>query len=347
MTITMSRLTAIYEVEISRGLRVKRAESEELNYQTRTGDFDVGVVLLCNGGGSFKAKNDQHATRLIEKIRLRVMRDEESEPPPILVNEAGSRDLGEQAQWFSEREGEYKHAALTILNRLIRFFKFRMKSPYLHEFVGHEECFKNPIWKDENGGSLDSGILELSARVISPPGPRLLSERDFTAEDDSNLEECLAADMEPETFEEFLADAQTSILSGKRRRAILEMAIACEVAVKQLFFGEGTIAPSVFGYLEDKRRIRVKVIEFLDGAAKHTFGKSFKEANPTAFQDIDLLFRCRNKVAHKGELTYRHDSGIQDSVNQETLERWWASTEELMVWIRNAKTAAQGELEAE
>ncbi len=278
----MSRLTAIYEVETPRGLRVKRAEGEELNYQTRIGDFDVGVVLLCNGGGSFKAKNDQHATRLIEKIRLRVMRDEESEPPPIPINEADGRDLGERAQWFSERKGEYKHAALTILNRLIRFFKFRMKSPYLHEFIGHEECFQNPTWEDENGVNLVSGILELSAMVISPPGPRLFSERDFTAEDDSNLEKCLAADMEPETFEEFLSDAQTSILSEKWGRAILERAIACEVAVKQLFFGEGTIAPSVFGYLEDKRRIRVKVIE----------------------------------------------------------------SEELMVWIRNAKTAAQGEPEA-
>ncbi len=343
----MSRVTAIYEVEISRGLRVKRAESEELNYQTRTDDFDVGVVLLCNGGGSFKAKDDQHATRLIEKIRLRVMRDEESEPPPIPINEAGGRDISERAQWFDGRRGEYKHAALTILNRLIRFFKFRMKSPYLHEFIGHEECFQNPTWEDENGASLDSGIHEASVMVISPPGPRLLSQRDFTAEDDSNLEECLAADMEPETFEEFLTEAQTSILSGKWRRAILEMAIACEVAVKQLFFGEGTIAPSVFEYLEDKGRIRVNVIELLDGAAKHTFGESFRDANPTAFQDIDLLFRCRNKVAHKGELTYRHDSGIQDSVNQETLERWWASTEELMVWIRNALTEAQGEPEAE
>ena len=338
----MSRLTAIYEVETPRGLRVKRAEGEELSYQIRTGDFDVVVVLLCNGGGSFKAKNDQHATRLIEKIRLRVMRDEESEPPPIPINEAGGRDIGERAQWFGKRDGEYKHAALTILNRLIRFFKFRMKSPYLHEFIEHEECFQNPTWEDENGGSLDSGIHEASGKVISPPGPRLFSERDFTAEDDLNLKECLAADIEPETFEEFLTDAQTSILSGKWRRAILEMAIACEVAVKQLFFGEGTIAPSVFEYLEDKRRIRVNVIELLDGAAKHTFGESFREANPTAFQDIDLLFRCRNKVAHKGELTYRHDSGIQDLVNQETLERWWASTEELMVWIRNAKTAAQG-----
>ncbi len=343
----MSRLTAIYEVEISRGLRVKRAESEELNYQTRTGDFDVNVVLLCNGGGSFKAKNDQHETRLIKKIHLRVMRDEESEPPPILVNEAGGRDISERREWFDGRRDEYKRAALKILNRLIRFFKFRMKSPNLHEFIGHEECFKNPKWEDENGGSLYSGILELTVVMISLPGSRLLSERDFTAEDDLNLKECLAADIEPETFEEFLSDAQTSILSGKWRRAILEMAIACEVAVKQLFFGEGTIAPSVFEYMEDKRRLRVKVIELLDGAAKHTFGESFKDANLTAFQDIDLLFRCRNKVAHKGELTYRHDSGIQDSVNQETLERWWASTEELIVWISNAKTAVQGEPEAE
>ncbi len=305
----MSRLTAIYEIELPSELRAQRAGDDELSYRVSIGHFDVEVILLRNGGASLKAINDQHVTRLIEKIQLRVVRDEESEPPPVPRTESGGEDFGARSQWFGERKNDYAQTAVTILNRLIRFFKFRMKSPHLHEFIGHEDCFMNPIWRDENGKSLQPGILEFSGRIISAPGPALLGERAFTAADDSNFEECLIAGIIPETYQEFLSDAQTSARAGNLPRAILEIAIACEVAVKQLFFGAGAVATSAFDYLEDRGRINIRVIELLDGVAKHTFGESFKEAKLDAFRDIDFLFRCRNKVAHKGELSFRDDSG--------------------------------------
>jgi hypothetical protein len=146
---------------------------------------------------------------LIEKIQLLVVRDEESEPPPVPRTESGGEDFGARSQWFSERKNDYVETALAILNRLIRFFKFRMKSPHLHEFSGHEDCFMNPIWRDENDESLQPGILEFSSRIISAPGPVLRGERAFTAADDSSLKECLVAGLTPETYQEFLSDAQT------------------------------------------------------------------------------------------------------------------------------------------
>ncbi len=146
---------------------------------------------------------------MIEKIQLRVVRDEESEPPSVPRTESGGEDFGARSQWFSERKNDYVETALAILNRLIRFFKFRMKSPHLHEFSGHEDCFMNPIWRDENDESLQPGILEFSSRIISAPGPVLRGERAFTAADDSSLKECLVAGLTPETYQEFLSDAQT------------------------------------------------------------------------------------------------------------------------------------------
>lgn len=334
----MSRLTAIYEVELPRGLRAQRAEDDELSYRVSIGHFAVDVILLRNDGARLKAINDQHVTRLIEKIQLRVVRDEESEPPSVPRTESGGEDFGARSQWFGERKNDYAQTALTIVNRLIRFFKFRMRSPHLHEFMGHEDCFMNPIWRNENGESLQPGILECSGRMISPPGPALLGERAFTAADDSNFEESLIAGIIPKTYHEFLSDAQTSACVGNLPRAILEIAIACEVASKQLFFGAGGVTTSAFDYLEGRGRINIRVIELLDGVAKHTFGDSFKEANRDAFRDIDFLFRCRNKVAHKGEVSFRDDSGTKHEVNRQTLERWWASIDELMRWIELRKS---------
>jgi hypothetical protein len=42
----MSRLTAIYKVELPRGLRTQRAEDDELSYRVSIGHFDVEVILL-------------------------------------------------------------------------------------------------------------------------------------------------------------------------------------------------------------------------------------------------------------------------------------------------------------
>jgi hypothetical protein len=99
----MSRLTAIYEVELARGLRAQRAEDDELSYRVSIGHFDVEVRLLRNGGASLKAINDQHETRLIEKIQLRVVRDEESEPPSVPRTESGGENFGAQNGLVSER----------------------------------------------------------------------------------------------------------------------------------------------------------------------------------------------------------------------------------------------------
>jgi hypothetical protein len=216
---------------------------------------------------------------------------------------------------------------------VIRFFKYEMNTPYLRESRVQDAQFDNPQWTDRNGKELQSGILEFAVTVLSPPGPGLLGEKDFTEEEDAKLRGALQNDLDIETPREFLCDAQTSILNGKLRRAILEMAIACEVAVKVAFFAKATAAGAVYEYLEDKKQLRVRVIELIDGAAKLACGRSFKEDQPDAYRHIDFLFRARNKVAHRGENTYRDDAGNKHQFDHPTLEAWWASVGILMNWI--------------
>ncbi len=140
-------------------------------------------------------------------------------------------------------------------------------------------------------------------------------------------------DVNIEMHMEFFADAQTSVVNGKFRRAILELAIACEVAVKGAFFAKSTIAGAAYEYLEDKGKVHTRVIELIDGVAKVALGQSFKDVAPDAYKDIDHLFRARNKVAHRGELIYRDEGGTEREVDRSTLEAWWVSVDTLLSWI--------------
>ena len=223
--------------------------------------------------------------------------------------------------------------AIKVANRVIRFFRYVMNTPQLREFANQNAEFQNPVWTDENGKELNRYMKELSVRFLRPPGTELLGEMDFTKNEDAKLESALESNLAIETHKEFLSDAQNSILDTKWRRAILEMAIACEVAVKEAFFAKASAAGAAYEYLEDKRRVNVRVIELIDGAAKLAFGHSFKADDRSTFDQIDYLFRARNKVAHRGEMVYQDNSEVVQQVDRTTLERWWASVAALMKWI--------------
>jgi len=329
----MYRLTATYKIELPNQLRVKRSKDDPLRYTAVIEGFDAEMVLVRNGGASIKEKCDVHETRAVTRIDISISRDEDSAPPDVPVNEKGGRDFTDRAPWFGKREHEYRRMAVEAVNRVIRFFKYEMKTPRLREFSVHDTEFRNPQCTNRDGKEFQSGIIELTSSVLSPPGPGLLGQKDFTEDEDAKLRRALQNDLDIEIHREFLSDAQTSVLNDKLRRAILEIAIACELAVKGAFFAKATTAGAAYEYLEDKRRVHVKVIELIDGAAKVAFGQSFKDVDPNAYTHIDFLFRARNKVAHRGERIYRDDGGTEYQVDRQTLEAWWASVDTLMKWI--------------
>jgi len=329
----MYRLTATYKIELPNQLRVKRSEDDPLCYNAVIEEFDVKVALVYDGGFWYKAKDDLHKTRKVSRIDVSISRDENSAPPDILVSETGERDFKDRGPWFSKRAKEYRRVALEAANRVIRFFRYEMRTPRLLEFTDINNKFRNPQWTNEAGKDLQPGLSESVVTGLLARGPGLFGEKDFTEAEDEKLLYTLQNDVDIEVHMEFLADAQTSVKNGELRRAILEMAIAYEVAVKGAFFAKSTTAGAAYEYLEDKSRVHTKVIELIDGVAKAAFGQSFKDDDPNAYKDIDHLFRARNKVAHRGEMIYRDDGGTEHEVDRPTLESWWASEDTLMKWI--------------
>ena len=111
----------------------------------------------------------------------------------------------------------------------------------------------------------------------------------------------------PQLFQELLFDAQTAWFAGNLRRSVLELAVACEIVVTRHFFADESPAGAAFDYLEDQGRIRVRVLDLMTVFLRR--GHRSRSERPDEYRDLDHLFRCRNKVAHRGELSYQDDGG--------------------------------------
>ena len=138
-------------------------------------------------------------------------------------------------------------------------------------------------------------------------------------------------------IEELLSGAQSAVFDDNLERVVMELAIACEITVKNAFLqaltAKKTRAGKAYEYLDDKGRLNVPINDMIHGMAKQVFGKSFNDAEKDHYKNIDLLFQCRNKVVHKYKLTYK-ESGVEHAVDEKVLAEWWKSVLILLDWIK-------------
>lgn len=326
----MTKLAARYDVNLDEGLFLfNRQTTDKPSYNVRIGDFDVE---LCFHPKVLKIEPTPSSNVYWQTSEVRVIseRDEDVFPPiPKLVN--GHRSYEGVNPYYKEREWAYRNAALEVINRAIIFFKYRLHNPNLSRLSARD--LLNPVWIVESGEefSLDHKIFFFNSLLWYP---KKFGVAHLSRQEDPDLEKALQCPIHPELSEELLSDAQSAMIHGDSRRAVLEMAIACETAVKQAFFAKATPAGAAYEYLEDKGKIHVTIIELISSVAEQAFGKSFKEDEMRHYENIDFLFRCRNKAAHRGELVYKDKSGILCSVDDNKLADWWESVATLLEWIQ-------------
>ena len=326
----MVRLEAKYEIDLENGkLLINRPITDDLNFKINIDDFDVELCLNPEKSmvyGSTIVAGEQYWPT--SRIRITVGRDESITPPtPKLVN--GRRDFSGLRPYYDERRPVYQNAALEAVNRAILFFKYKLHNPNL--LMLSRSDVRTPAWSVEGGEKFSPTFEANSTLYNHTPG---FGIKHLSRQYDSDLKDALQNRIHPELSAELMSDAQSAALQDNLRRAVLEMAIACETAVKQTFFAKATPAGAAYEYLEEKRNVRVPVMDMVDAMAKLAFGKSFREDENTHYRNIDFLFRCRNKVAHRGELAYRDDSGILHPVTKSMLQVWWESVLTLLEWLK-------------
>jgi hypothetical protein len=326
----MSRLVAHFNIELPGHCLAVSVAVRQIPLNCTINGFEVNVQLDRLSRVA-KAADDQHWTYVLDSLVVKVARDEDEAPPPVAPDAEGQLDYTVQAEYFSQRIGEYGAAACEAVNRFIRFFKFGLKTPFLHELSASHQSFQNAEWKDASDILVGKGALVFVAEGI--PGLRgALGVQKLRRESAESLQLALTNPREPMLYEEILSDAQTALFEGNLRRAVLELAIASELMVEGRFLSGNLPAVAAFEYLERTSRVGVRVVEFIDGVAREAFGKSFKQDRPKDYINIDHLFRCRNKVAHMGELSYRDQQNVI-TADYELVARWWDSVLQLIDWL--------------
>lgn len=319
-----NRLTAIFQA-VFPALRVRGPWP--LAYRVQVEGFDVTVVLRPDAQQVQLNAGDTVWTHLCSEGIVLASRTELAPPPALGATEGGGRDFKARIAYFSGLGG-YRRAAGLAVRRATAFMTHA-----LHQTSrGRSGVHQNPAWIDGTGAELETGILEFEA-VYEGIGE--FSEVVFDEGHEAGLLTALADGFEPTLVQSFLAHAQHAARSGQIERFVLELAIACEVFAKQAAFAGSDRAARIFDALEEGQHAEIPVPKLIDLLGKSSSSKqSFRTADRAAADDIEHLFRARNKVAHRGQTVYKDEKGTLRSVTRIEMTRWWASAEKMMSWVR-------------
>lgn len=276
-------------------------------------------------------------TYRIQALEIVVSRNETDACPDVVVNADGTRDLTGQGAYLRSKRPAYQKAARETANRILSFFQYSLFTPLVRPVSPWNQSLHSPTWLDASGKELRGDYV-----VIAEPVPGVNGElgvRKLTQEILPELQNFLATPAEPSLALALLSDAQTAWFEGGLRRSVLELAICTEVMVKRRFFAKDTAAGAAFDYMEDKAKVSIRVLDLIDAVAEEAFGASYKKQESSWFQKIDYLFRCRNKIAHRGELSFRDDLGRKVSVDAPQIAEWWCAVANLKDWLESCNPA--------
>lgn len=331
----MTRLTANFTVTLDGPFLCRETvaniyrpiSDSEATLDFSFGRFDVGFEFAGfseHGHGTAAGP----MAREVVALALHVT-GSETAPPPVGADEAQLRG------YVAMRQQEYSAVAYTVLARVARYFRFTLGNPLVHsDMYGLQPGVLNPVWADDTGrviwNQMTTHAFTMRPALRTYPG---CGVRAYESSHRPGLLAAIRDDVHVSFREELLAEARDAIALGNLRRAVLELAIACEVGVKHFYFQPDTRADSAYSYLEDKGRVNARVLDFLDQVAIRTFGKSLRVEQPDTYRNVDWLFRCRNKVAHRGLTTFRDDGGNEITARTELVCDWFVAVSNTFSWL--------------
>ena len=333
----MPNLSAKFDIKVSSPCQLQFPDGETPRLEVVISGFTTAVRLIPADGTRSKLADETCWTTLLGSLELILTRDEVGNPPAVVVTPDGQRNLAALSAWLGPKLPEYKAAAVEIANRVLSYFQFSLSTPLVQPLPTWLLGFDNPTWLDSSGAELPMASATFSVEPI-PGWHGDLGVRKLTGSDLPSLHRFLEEPQSPGLDEQLLSDAQAAWFEGNLRRAVLELAICTEITVKRLFFAAASPAGAAFDYLEDKARVSVRVLELLDSVAVEAFSQSFKEHDPAAYSQIDRMFRCRNKIAHRGELSYRDDGGRVTPVDAPMVKDWWGAVAGLRAWASSVQS---------
>lgn len=260
-----------------------------------------------------RSSDDEPIEITIHKVDVEVTADFSFPiPPDALTRNANAFDLfsedqQKQLETAADRHQERAEGAFQYWIRIMRW-----------------TCDDYRIARDSvsgfsSGWSTDLVDVETEHRVWGQcltscvPGSRRVNKAEWT-----KVQEKLTAGLLPPIYIELMHDAQAQLDLGDYRRALLDMAVACETYLRTIVLRglPAALNAKLVGYIEEgniSQFINKFVPEFLDETAKQEFRR--------IKSDLFSLFETRNKLMHLGST---------EGVDHEVCERFIAVTEKLL-----------------
>jgi hypothetical protein len=348
----MPRLTAIFDITLPEpflwecqdgdGYDLERRTANDRIFKITVKGFNVEIELADFSGCRKGIVGSAEMAAEITRVFFRVTRDEVESPPIIERTKEGKVDWTPLQEYLCKIDEEYKAIVTRLIEHLSKYFRFQAGHPLvqIHPERGQSR-FMNPIWIDQTGKTIWDRVTGIM--YGGGFGLRLYPRWNVIAykpEDRQSLIAALEQPKEQDFYEEILSDAKDAVATGNIRRAVLELAIACEVAIKHVYFEHESFAGSDYSYYEEKGIARARVLDFVDAIAFRTFGHSLKTDDIECFKKLSCLFRCRNKVAHLGTPVFRDDEGLEVTANETFLLEWWSAVKKAIEWLRQYSTHA-------
>jgi len=227
----MLRLVAHFEVGFPGQCLVAWPDDRPLYFRCTIDRFDVSINLVAHDHWRVKRKDEDNWTRALRAALVGVCREEIEHPPAVLPDENGTMDYTIQSDYFERRRTEFGAAACEAVNRVIRFFRYSLRTPFLEDVPETHPCFSEPRWTDEHDREVGKGDM----LVVAEHTPGLHGELGvgrLTPDPSEWLQRFLEQPRAAQLFEELLSDAQTAWFAGNLRRCVIELAVACEIRVK-------------------------------------------------------------------------------------------------------------------
>lgn len=329
----MAKLIAKFIATPTSPLIVECRDGEKYSYLISEGEYEIRLNLPIMEGSpeSGRVGSDLYK-KLVEKVEIIVTKEVDN-IPEIPINENGGRDLYKVSSFFASVKDGYSEIAKKYYRRLIRFMKYDLKQPFQDEKSLNEDQFSNPSWSDDQGNIFGAISCIHHVQPIAGMDGRTIGTETLKTTNTELLQKSLGEEKDIELYQEILSDAQAAIFSGNIRRAVFEMAIVCELSTKRKYFSEGGVSGLAFDYFEDKGKIKVTVLDLISSVGEEALGESFKDKSPDDFKNIDYLFRCRNKVAHRGKTLFKDASGVVTKPDIKIVGNWYESVEALLQWL--------------
>jgi hypothetical protein len=315
-------LNVKYDIPLTGFIMFSLCEDDlkEVLFNLSIGDHSVKILPLIDKDCGFRGVDDQQTSYGANALTVIVTKEVDCDIDGIT--------------WHIVEE--FEDAAEISVNRLIRYFKYRLNTPLLTEINAHDDFWSNsPILLDENNNIIKAKIASscnYSRHFAYGYFPRfgMQSLRNLV---DPELNNALNNTVPIKLHEEFLCSARTEIIQGNFKRAVLEMAISCEIFVKSILFSGNPISGAIFDFLSSNRKIEVSIQELLHKPIKEALCASFKDEYTIHWKNIGYIFQARNKVAHSGICEFIDDKNNKIEVDEEVIEIWWESIQILIDWL--------------